>query len=77
MPQKPTTFVYAVHKLDEQGNRCGYVTDSPKLIDAVDEGDAKMRIAGKLAKEGQYDPDKPTVDIEVHPFGPAQLPRQK
>jgi hypothetical protein len=77
MPEKQQTYTYAVHKLDEDGKRCGFVHDAPKLISAVDEGDAKMRIAGRLAKDGSYDPDKPTVEIEVHPFAPAPQQQQR
>ena len=65
MAEKSKTFVYAVHKLDADGKRCGFVHEEPKLISATDEGDAKMRIAGRLAKDGKYDPDKPEVEIEI------------
>jgi len=72
-----TTFTYAVHNLDGDGKRCGFVHESPKLISAVDEGEAKMRIAGRLAKDGKYDPDKPTVEVEIlSPLARGTQPKQ-
>jgi len=65
MPQSKT-FLYTVHKF-ENGVRTGFVAahDSPKLIYAEDECDAKVRVTAKLAKAGEFDPDDPAKKVEV------------
>ena len=62
------TYVFAVHKLDDDGDVAGLVDETPRLVMAVSDESAKIKLYAKLAKEGKYDPDNPEIAIVLVPF---------